>query len=134
MAMKVAVAASGENLQARADPRFGRCPYFVVVDAGTMEFEAIPNPGGSQGSGAGIAAAQVVARTDAEAIIADNFGPNAFQTLIAGGLKVFSGATGTVEDAVRALLADELEPVETATVRAHFGMPTRATTSDAETK
>ncbi|NHV96508.1 MAG: hypothetical protein HA494_01770 [Thaumarchaeota archaeon] len=41
--MKVAVSAAGGSLDAQVDPRFGRCPYFVIVDTDTMAFEAIPN-------------------------------------------------------------------------------------------
>ena len=119
--MKVAVAASGEDLQAKADPRFGRCPYFVIVDSETMEFTAVANPGGTQGSGAGIAAAQVVARTDAEVVIAGNFGPNAYKVLAEGALKAYTGASGTVKDAVEAFRAGSLEAADDATVPAHFG-------------
>ena len=30
--MKVAVSATGNNLEAELDPRFGRCQWFVIVD------------------------------------------------------------------------------------------------------
>ena len=50
-----------------------------------------------QGSGAGIAAAQAVANAGADAVVAGNYGPNAFQALAAGGLQLFSGVFGTVE-------------------------------------
>ena len=119
--MKLAVCASGDNLQANADPRFGRCPYFVIVDSETMEFTAIETPGGTQGSGAGIAAAQVVARTDAEAVIAGNYGPNAHKVLSEGGLKAYTGARGTVKETVEAFRAGQLEAAGDATVPAHFG-------------
>jgi predicted Fe-Mo cluster-binding NifX family protein len=39
--MKVCVTAAGPGLDAPLDPRFGRCAYFVVVEAETMEAESI---------------------------------------------------------------------------------------------
>jgi predicted Fe-Mo cluster-binding NifX family protein len=42
--MKVAVTAQGKDLGDQVDPRFGRCPYFLVVDTDTMVAEAIENP------------------------------------------------------------------------------------------
>ncbi len=120
--MKIAVAASGNNLDAPTDPRFGRCNYFVIVDSETMEFEGLDNTAAAQGSGAGIAAAQLVANSGAEAVIAGNFGPNAFQALSAGGLQLYGGATGTVRQAVEAFKAGQLQPLSGANVQAKFGM------------
>lgn len=120
--MKIAVAASGDNLEAPADPRFGRCNYFVIVDSDTMEFQALDNTAAAQGSGAGIAAAQLVANSGAEAVIAGNYGPNAFQALSAGGLQLYSGATGTVRQVVEAFNAGQLQPAGGANVQAKFGM------------
>ena len=67
--MKIAVSASQPQLDAPIDPRFGRCPYFLIVDSDTMEFEVIENQGAMAGSGAGIQAAQLVANAGAEAVV-----------------------------------------------------------------
>ena len=120
--MKVAVAASGNNLDAQADPRFGRCNYFVIVDTDTMAFEALDNTAAAQGSGAGIAAAQLVANSGAEAVIAGNYGPNAFQALAAGGLQLYTGATGTVGQAIEAFKAGQLQLASGPNVQAKSGM------------
>ena len=56
--MKIAVCSSGNTLEATADPRFGRCAYFLVVDTDTFDFSALQNPGTSVSQGAGIQAAQ----------------------------------------------------------------------------
>lgn len=120
--MKVAVAASGNDLNAATDPRFGRCPWFVMVNADTMQFEAFENPAVLQGSGAGIAAAQLVANAGADAVIAANVGPNAHQALSAGGIAVFAFAGGTVKDAVEGLKSGSLPQTAAANVPSHFGM------------
>lgn len=41
--MKMCVTASAGNLDAQIDPRFGRCPYFLIVDSETMKFDVVPN-------------------------------------------------------------------------------------------
>ena len=120
--MKVAVAASGETLEAPIDPRFGRCPYFVVVDTETMQFTAIANPGGALGQGAGIQAAQAVVNAGADAVVAANFGPNAYQALTAGEVAIYAASDGTVRQTVEAIQRGELPPIGNATVPSHFGL------------
>lgn len=107
--MKIAVAAAGDSLQAAADPRFGRCANFVVVDTETGDATAVANSGAEAGSGAGINAAQIVANTGATVVIGGSFGPNAIEALAAGGIEAFSGAMGTVAEAVEACKAGRLE-------------------------
>ena len=120
--MKIAVAAMGEGLEAAADPRFGRCAFFVVVDVDSMQVQDIPNTAAAQGSGAGIAAARLVADAGADAVVAGNLGPNAHQALSAGGLALYSFAGGTVRQAVEAFKAGTLVELDAANVAAHFGM------------
>jgi predicted Fe-Mo cluster-binding NifX family protein len=99
--MKIAVSASSPDLGSPVDPRFGRCPYYLIVDPKTMEFEAVENPHVGASSGAGVQAAQLVAGKNVEAVLTGSCGPNAFQTLKAAGVKVVVGVTGTVSGAVR---------------------------------
>jgi predicted Fe-Mo cluster-binding NifX family protein len=120
--MRVAIAAAGRDLDAPTDPRFGRCQCFVIVDTDTTAFEAVDNIAAAQGSGAGIAAVQLVADQGAEAVIAANVGPNAFTALSAGGLKVYGFGEGTVREAVTALLAGQLEETHAPNVPSHHGM------------
>lgn len=120
--MKVAVCSSGEALDSQLDPRFGRCPYFVVVDTETFEADAVPNPGVASAQGAGIQAAQVVSSLGVAAVIAGNLGPNAHQALAAAGIKVYACAGETVRNAVNLFNAGSLHEISAATVPAHFGM------------
>lgn len=98
--LKVAVSATGVSMDASIDPRFGRCPYYVIVDTETMSYETMPNANMSAPSGAGIAAAQAVAQRGVEAVLTGNFGPNASQVLSQVGIKMITGATGSVRQAV----------------------------------
>jgi len=119
--MKIAVAATDNNLESPVDPRFGRCPWFIIVDADTLEFEAVENPGVSAGGGAGVQAAQMVASKGAQAVVAGNFGPNAHQALSAADIQLYPFVGGTVKGAVEAVKEGKLSPINDATVPSHFG-------------
>lgn len=99
--MKIAVSASSTELESPVDPRFGRCPYYLIVDPETMGFEAVKNPHAAASGGAGIQAAQLIAQKNVEAVLTGSCGPNAFQTLKTAGVKVVVGVTGTASEAVR---------------------------------
>jgi predicted Fe-Mo cluster-binding NifX family protein len=98
--MKICVSATSNSLDAPVDPRFGRCPYFIIVDTETMQFEAVPNMASGAMGGAGIQAAQIIASKGAKVVITGNVGPNAFQALSAAGVSVITGAYGTVREVV----------------------------------
>ncbi len=120
--MKIAVCSTGSTLDSPLDPRFGRCAYFLVVDTETFETSAVQNPGAMSAQGAGIQAAQVVSSLGVSAVIAGNFGPNAFQALSAAGIKVYTGAKGSARDAVNQFNSGQLQEISAPTVAAHFGM------------
>ena len=123
--MKICVSAISDSLDAEVDPRFGRCPYFVIVDTETLEFEAVPNIASSSVGGAGIQAAQIVASRGVKVLITGNIGPNAFQALSAANIKVITGAFGTVREAIEKYKRGELKETGAPTVRGHFGMGRR---------
>jgi len=120
--MKICVSSTGEDLNADVDPRFGRCKYFLIIDTDSMSVESILNESAMASGGAGIQAAQTVAKAGVEVVITGNMGPNAFQTLSAAGLKIFTGATGTINEVVGKYKKDEFRETETPSVRSHFGM------------
>ncbi len=120
--MKIGISSTGEDLNADVDPRFGRCKYFLFVDTDTMDFEAVSNESAMASGGAGIQAAQTIAKAGVKVMITGNTGPNAFQTLSAAGIKIFTGATGTVSEAVDKYKRGELQEANAASVGSHFGM------------
>ena len=119
--MKIAITATGADLQAQVDPRFGRTQYFIILDPETMEFEAIENSIISAAHGAGIQSGQLMSSKDVSAVITGSVGPNAFQTLTAAGIQIFQSPGGTVEQAVEAYKKGQLQPV-TQFGPAHAGM------------
>ena len=120
--MKLAVSATGKDLNCQIDPRFGRCQYFIFIDPETMEFEASENEGGMASGGAGGQAAQFIAQKGVKALITGNLGPNAASALSASGIKVYLVPGGTVREVIEAFKEGKLREASGATVPPHFGM------------
>lgn len=120
--MIIAVSATGRTLDAYVDPRFGRCHYLVFVDPDTMNLEAVRNPGSLASGGAGVSTAQAVAGKGVEAVVTGNCGPNAYRVLDAAGIKVITGVSGMVREAVQDYKAGKLQPSAEPNVADHFGM------------
>ena len=120
--MKIGVTSTGVNLDADIDQRFGRCKYFLIVDTESMDFEVFSNENAMASGGAGIQTAQKIANKGVEAVVTGNVGPNAFQTLSAAGIKIFTGASGTIKEAVEKYKKGELNETEGPNVGSHSGM------------
>ena len=119
----ICVSAQGQDLDAAVDPRFGRCRCCLFVDPETLELEAIHNPNTNATGGAGVRSGQLVADHEARLVLTGNVGPNAHQTLQAAGIKIVTGVSGTVRQAVARYNEGELKPTEVASVGPHAGMP-----------
>jgi predicted Fe-Mo cluster-binding NifX family protein len=120
--MKICVSAASNSLDAPVDPRFGRCPYFIIVDLETMQFEAIPNVASNAMGGAGIQAAQTIVGRGVKVLITGNIGPKAFQALSSAGIRIITGVYGTVREVVEKYRRGELKETSRPTVGGHFGM------------
>jgi len=120
--MKIAVTATGPTLDDAVESRFGRCAYFLIIDPDTMEFEALANPNIMQGGGAGIQSAQLMSEKDVSAVLTGNCGPNAFNVFGAAGIKLITGVSGQVRQAVEQYKSGALANVSAPSVQSHFGM------------
>ncbi len=120
--MKVAVSAIGPTLDTQVDPRFGRCQYFLIVEPDSMKFESVENSNASTSGGAGIAAAQMITGKGVEVVLTGNCGPNAYQVLSPAGIKVITGVSGTVQEAIRDYRAGKYQVSSQPNVAGHFGM------------
>jgi len=119
--MKIVVSAAGQGLEAQVDPRFGRSAGFVLFDTQTREARNIDNRQSlNAAQGAGIQAAEAVSRLGAECLITGHCGPKAFRTLQAAGIRVYTGAAGTVAEAIAALQEGRLALAEAADVDGHW--------------
>ena len=120
--MKIAISANGQNLDAEVDPRFGRCQYFIIADTETEEFEALDNSSATAAGGAGISAAQMIVKKGVEAVLTGNCGPNAHQVLSPAGIKVITGVSGKIKDAIAEYKLGTYTAAQQANVPDHFGM------------
>ena len=119
---RICVTSEGNSLDSRVDPRFGRCRYFMIVDTGSLEFEAIQNPNRESMGGAGIQSGQLVAVKKVKAVVTGNVGPNAYQTLVAAGIDIYTGAEGSIKGAIEAYKSGKLQKIESASVGSKFGL------------
>ncbi|MFC2010343.1 NifB/NifX family molybdenum-iron cluster-binding protein [Chloroflexota bacterium] len=120
--MKIVVSATEPGLDSSIDPRFGRCAYLILVDPDTMEFEAMENTNAMAGGGAGISTAQTIVGNGVEVVLTGNCGPNALQVLSAAGIKVITGVSGKVGDAVKGYKTGEPQATTQPNVSDHYGM------------
>ena len=119
--MKIAITSNGKELTSAVDPRFGRAEFFIIYDTTDDSFSVVDNQQNLNArQGAGIQAGQSLVNTGATALLTGNCGPKAFNVLSAAGIKVYLGATGTVQDAVTAFNANELTPAKTPNREGHW--------------
>jgi predicted Fe-Mo cluster-binding NifX family protein len=121
-AKMVVISARGETLDAAVDSRFGRAAFFLAVDVESGTARAYSNqPNLEAAQGAGIQAAETVARLGPEAVVTGNVGPKAFRVLQAAGIKMYLCGETTVAEAVRQFKAGELTEASAANVAGHWG-------------
>jgi predicted Fe-Mo cluster-binding NifX family protein len=109
--MKVAITSLGTDLHALVDPHFGRAKNFIILDLDTMEYKSISNGSMEAAHGAGIQSGQLMSSEDVSVVITGQVGPNAYQTLTAGKIKVYQSANITVEQAIESFKKGELKQI-----------------------
>lgn len=119
--MRVVVTAQGPQLNSPTDPRFGRARYLVVVDTESGEHSAADNDVNlNAAQGAGIQTGRKVVELQAEAVITGHVGPKAFATLSTGRVAIYTGASGTVSQAIEQFKAGRLQRAQSADVEGHW--------------
>ena len=120
--MKIAVTSTGKTLDSQVDPRFGRAACFIILDTEKANvFNVYENENISAGGGAGVSSAKTVIDQGAEAVLTGNCGPNAERTLTAAGVKLYTGITGTVAEAVEHFKSGKFMEASGPNVKSHFG-------------
>jgi predicted Fe-Mo cluster-binding NifX family protein len=99
--MKVCFTSKGATLDSPTEERFGRAPYFIIVESDSGSFEAIQNPYADGAGGVGPKAAQILIAKNVKALISGLVGGNARDVLAAAGIAMYTyNAGGSVKDAV----------------------------------
>lgn len=119
--MKIAVTATGKDLDSAVDPRFGRAQYILILDPDGSLLEAVDNAAGFGAfSGAGIQAGKLLADRKVDVLITGHCGPNAFRTLQAAGIRVVAEQSGSVRDAFARFNRNEVAFAEGPNAEAHW--------------
>ncbi len=93
--MKIALATEGPSLDDGVSARFARAPYFLIVDADSLQFDAISNaPSTDVAAGLGLRAAWLVVNRHAAMVIAGRVGRNARRILEEHSVKIIAGESG----------------------------------------
>ncbi len=115
--MRIAISTGGRDLNQYVDDRFGRCPYYLFCDSenplSTAKFK--DNPALSGTGGAGIVAAEYMAKEKVEVLITGSLGPNALRVIMAGNILAYTASESmTLTEAITAWKEGRLDRISEA--------------------
>ena len=121
MTVKICITSQGPDLNSEADPRFGRAKFFIIYDDETETFEVVDNQQNvNAAGGAGIQSATAVAEKGCQWVLSGHIGPRAMSVLQTAGIRVATGATGTVSNVLQDFTAGKLQEAEAPDVPPHW--------------
>jgi len=113
--MRICVATSGSGgMNDYVSPVFGRCPTFTVIDLEGSRIKNVTvmqNFASMLGGGAGIQAAQMIANSGCNVVIAGSFGPNSSQILSMARMDIRLCPPMPVENAIDLFNRGMLKPL-----------------------
>lgn len=108
--MKICITAQGPTLDAKAEERFGRAPYFIFIDLDNEGIEVLENQFAAGAGGVGPKSAQLLIDRGVKALISGQVGGNAREALVAAGIAMYSyRGNGTARDAYEQFKNNTLE-------------------------
>ncbi len=96
----VAVTSAGPHGDSKFEVRFGRAPYFILLDEGSDKLEGVPNPGIEAEGGAGVKAVQFLMDQGVKKLITGKVGPHAKSALQEGDIEVYEGSGDRVGEVI----------------------------------
>ena len=90
---RIAMTSTGKTLEDPIDLRFGRCPFFLIIES-DGSVRAVSNCARAAGGGAGIQAAQQIVNENVKVVITGEIGPNAFEVLSAAKIEIMLAPPG----------------------------------------
>ena len=119
--MRIAVASEGAEKTSAVDTRFARASCFLVFDTSDESLKVVENSQNvNAAQGAGVQAAENIAKENVDIVVAGNFGPKAFRALEAAGIKAAIWADGTVSEAIELASNNKLVISDNANVEGHW--------------
>ena len=119
--MKIVISATGKDIESNIDVKFGRAPFFLIVDTKTKEVKVIENTVRDRSSGVGITVGNIVAKEEIDAVITTDIRPFAFETFEQCGIRIYQ-AEGRIKDAIRIFEEGKLSEIKKATVPKYMGL------------
>jgi|GEM_PF-769160 len=110
--MKIAFSTTGDNLSASVEQKFGRSPKFLVLDTENDDFEIIDNTSHDASGGAGVKAAEIVAKASVKIVITGDCGPKALNALKQADVSVYSIKNASIKDALDLYRAGKLPEIK----------------------
>jgi predicted Fe-Mo cluster-binding NifX family protein len=105
----ICITAKGPELTSPVEERFGRAPYFLIIDEEGTLVTAVENPHSDAAGGVGPRSAQILIDNDATILITGQAGGNAKKALEAAGIEVFTfGGAGSPREALDAYRENRL--------------------------
>jgi predicted Fe-Mo cluster-binding NifX family protein len=119
--MRIAITATGKDVDSQVDPRFGRAQFILILDESGTIVEALDNSQNLNAMrGAGIQTAKILADRKVNVLMTGYCGPNAFTTLKAAGIRVGIEQSGTVKDTLDRFNRNEVKFADQPNVEAHW--------------
>jgi predicted Fe-Mo cluster-binding NifX family protein len=119
--VRLALSTSGDDIKAPLDSRFGRAPKFLIYDLDSGTWEVVNNQQNlNAAQGAGIQAAETVARLGVKALVTGHCGPKAFRVLTAAGIRIYHTDAPTVAAAIEQYRSGKLSEAKSADVQGHW--------------
>ncbi len=124
--MKVAVSSKGKKIDDDVDKLFGRCQCFLIVqikDKKIIDVNPIQNSSSEKIGGAGISAAQCIAKENVDAIITGNIGPRAEDVLKQFDIESYRG-DGCIKDVLQEFIKGNLKKINEPAIKRKIVIPT----------
>jgi predicted Fe-Mo cluster-binding NifX family protein len=109
--MIIAMTAREPEFQTELEPRFGRAPYFILVETGSGEWRAVKNSGANAPGGAGPRAAQILSEEGVKALICGRVGPKASGALKAANIEMYQSDSRTLPEVLDAYKGGSLSRI-----------------------
>ncbi|WGI17482.1 NifB/NifX family molybdenum-iron cluster-binding protein [Methanonatronarchaeum sp. AMET-Sl] len=123
--MKITIPSEGKKIKNNISSVFGRSKYFITAKTSNNEiidYKTEKNKGKNQNSGAGITAAQQIAKKTPNILICKSIGPKAYSILEDWEIKVIKGIEGTVKENIKKHQQNKLEQIKAPTNHTHSGI------------
>ncbi len=105
--MKLCIPSMGQNgIEETVGQHFGKVPFYTLYDTETKEASVLPNTSEHNG-GIGLPP-ELMAKEGVDIMLCGGLGKKAVDMFEQAGIAVFSGATGTVQNAIDAWESSKL--------------------------